>query len=511
MPTHALQSVPAPTPGAPNPVGPVAMALKTRNPFLIGIGGAGMSALARVLQADGARVAGTDSVASDITANLQTAGIPVHADQGSTELPVSVDLVITLRRGAGAVHGGRTGVSIAGTHGKSTTTAMLGCVLTDAGSTRASSSVRRASSCRRGARSRTRARRAGRGTGFRLGANEIPVGARSRGEPGLLLAEACEFNRSFHHHRPTVGSIANVEADHLDIYGSLDAVVEAFAGSRRLLPPAAAGGRLLIGHDGAHRREITAGLRAPSRRSGSAPRRTGSSRDRPRGPSHLRRGPGGVTASFANTMPGEHNAMNSRVRRALAITLGADPEIVGGRSPRSGARSAMQPLGERATRGGSSGCSTTTGTTRPRSTPRSGPAADRLRGRRRRATAGRLMCVFQPHQHSRTRFLLDEFATSFEHADVVIVPHIYFVRDSEAEKHKVSAADLVDRLRSRGVRAMHLYPLRARSSSARARLPRRGCPRSHGRGARVAASRTRSSPAISTASGTPAIASARDS
>jgi UDP-N-acetylmuramate--alanine ligase len=156
MPTHALQSVPAPTPGAPNPVGPVAMALKTRNPFLIGIGGAGMSALARVLQADGARVAGTDSVASDITANLQTAGIPVHADQGSTELPVSVDLVITsaairpdhplvlaaAERGLptltyaealGRCMVGRTGVAIAGTHGKSTTTAMLGTVLTDAG------------------------------------------------------------------------------------------------------------------------------------------------------------------------------------------------------------------------------------------------------------------------------------------------------------------------------------------------------------------------------------------
>jgi len=74
---------------------------------------------------------------------------------------------------------------------------------------------------------------------------------------------------------------------------------------------------------------------------------------------------------------------------------------------------------------------------------------------------GRLICVFQPHQHSRTRFLLDEFATSFEHADVVIVPHIYFVRDSEAERHKVSSNDLVDRLRARGTKAMHLYPFEA--------------------------------------------------
>ena len=74
---------------------------------------------------------------------------------------------------------------------------------------------------------------------------------------------------------------------------------------------------------------------------------------------------------------------------------------------------------------------------------------------------GRLICVFQPHQHSRTRFLLEEFAQAFSLADIVIVPHIYFVRDSEIEKTKVSAADLVDRLRKRGVRAMHLYPFEA--------------------------------------------------
>ncbi len=48
----------------------------------------------------------------------------------------------------------------------------------------------------------------------------------------------------------------------------------------------------------------------------------------------------------------------------------------------------------------------------------------------------RLVCVFQPHQHSRTRFLLDDFARSFAHADVTIVPDIYFVRDSEADRRR---------------------------------------------------------------------------
>ena len=69
---------------------------------------------------------------------------------------------------------------------------------------------------------------------------------------------------------------------------------------------------------------------------------------------------------------------------------------------------------------------------------------------------GRLICVFQPHQHSRTRFLLDEFAQSFSSADAVIVPHIYFVRDTEHEKTLVGADDLVQRLRDRGVEARHI-------------------------------------------------------
>jgi UDP-N-acetylmuramate--alanine ligase len=68
----------------------------------------------------------------------------------------------------------------------------------------------------------------------------------------------------------------------------------------------------------------------------------------------------------------------------------------------------------------------------------------------------RLFCVFQPHQHSRTRFLLEDFATSFASADETIVPDIYFVRDSEAERQMVSSADLVGRIKSAGHRSQHL-------------------------------------------------------
>ena len=65
----------------------------------------------------------------------------------------------------------------------------------------------------------------------------------------------------------------------------------------------------------------------------------------------------------------------------------------------------------------------------------------------------RILCVFQPHQHSRTRFLLEQFAQSFSRADLVIVPPIYFVRDSEIERTLVSSADLVARLNAKNTNA----------------------------------------------------------
>jgi UDP-N-acetylmuramate--alanine ligase len=75
---------------------------------------------------------------------------------------------------------------------------------------------------------------------------------------------------------------------------------------------------------------------------------------------------------------------------------------------------------------------------------------------RERFNPKRLICIFQPHQHSRTRFLLEDFASSFAAADLTIVPDIYFVRDSESERHSVSSADLVARIQQNNHAAQHI-------------------------------------------------------
>jgi UDP-N-acetylmuramate--alanine ligase len=280
------------------------------------------------------------------------------------------------------------------------------------------------------------------------------------GRPGILVAEACEHSRSFHNYRPQLAAITSVEADHLDVYGTLDAVVESFHHFATLLPPASQGGTLVIAHDNAHRREVTAGLACDVQTIGFSP-----SADWVVGYDPASRG---VTlhnrrelfASWQLSIPGAHNAMNSSVACVLAALAGADPLAVA-RSLASfrGIDRRMQLIGVRPSRSG--------GHVRVYDDYGHHPTEVDVTLRalreheRPEERGGRLVCVFQPHQHSRTRHLLDEFAQSFSSADIVIVPDIYFVRDSEEERHKVTAADLVHRLRHRGVRAMHLYPFAA--------------------------------------------------
>jgi len=442
--------------------------VRGRRVYMVGIGGCGVSGLARMLKTRGGIVSGSDKAPSPFTKTLESDGIHVGFDQSRAWLPEDADLVIASaairpdhpqileaeRRGIphlsyaealGWAMVGMTGVCVAGTHGKSTTTAMLGFCLAEAG---LDPNVIVGASCSQ------------LGGGFRLGSQIIPGGG-LMGSPGLLVVEACEFNRSFHNYHPRIAAITSVEADHLDIYGSLEEVVRAFHDFAALIPPASRGGVLLIAEENSHVPEVTAGLECDvqtigwsasadwSVRYDAASRRTGL----------VRKGEG-LVAAWTTSLPGEHNAMNAATACALAVLAGADPDAVGPALGKfAGLDRRMQFLGERQL--------ARQGTVRVYDDYGHHPTevATTLKALRAfekpEARSGRLICVFQPHQHSRTRHLLEEFAEAFTAADVVIVPDIYFVRDSEEERTLVAAADLVDRLRRRGVQAMHLYPFDA--------------------------------------------------
>lgn len=432
-----------------------------RHLHFVGIGGCGMSGLARLANHAGAVCSGSDMSGSDVTEALARDGISVALEQSTRTVPARCDeLIISAaipadhpevvearRRGVrvtkyaqmlGRLMIGRVGIAIAGTHGKSTTTSMLSHALIEAGLD----------------------------PSFIVGAHcgQIGGGSRTGVSSNLLVAEACEFDRSFHHFHPTHAVILNVEEDHLDIYKSIDEIVEAFGAFARRLPK---DGSLLINHEMPHRLTIVAGLDCPVETIGFAPQanwrvdleqESGGAAAGDARPWVCLYHDGDPVARWRAPMPGEHMAYNSAVAAVTAHRVGAGWEAISeALSGFTGLDRRMQLLGRRTLRGGKGKGVLVVDDYGHHPTE----IDTTLRALRLHYKPKRLICVFQPHQHSRTRFLLEQFAASFSGADVVIVPHIYFVRDSEQERHAVSSADLVDRLRQRGQQAMHLYPFEA--------------------------------------------------
>ena len=435
-----------------------------RRIHLLGIGGSGMSGLARILHDRGALPSGADAIESEVVSGLRASGIRVATgeDPVASEIPQDCELVVssaairsddpalerahaanirtlTYAEAVGLAMKGRIGVSISGTHGKSTTTSMLAHCLVECGLDPSYIAGARCPQL---------------GGGWRVGAARIGTEESSR--PGIFVAEACEFNRSFHRHRPTMALINNVEEDHLDFYGSIDEIVESFRDFARLLPAAKEGGKLLIAHDGGHRREICSGLTSEVRTFGFAPSadyqiihdasagRIGLMED------------GAFVAGWDTKLAGDYNALNAGAAAILAHWLGAEwDQIAKALESFEGVERRMQRLGTVDTRDGGAAVVIDDYGHHP------SECEATLRAIRTSMRPRRLICVFQPHQHSRTRFLLEQFAHAFGQADLVIVPEIYFVRDSEEERRRISASDLVDRLRASGTTAMHAHPFEA--------------------------------------------------
>ena len=412
----------------------------------VGIGGSGMSGLARLCAARGAVVTGSEREESEAVAKLRAEGFAITVPQTEDALPAAANEVVVSaaipidhpERAAarrrkvpvvkyaallGRLMIDRRGVAVAGTHGKSTTTSILCHALLQSGLD----------------------------PSFILGAHCEQIGGGARaGEAGqasdVLIAEACEYDRSFHNFHPTHGLILNVEADHLDLYASIDEIVESFAHFAGLIDP---DGSLLIQHESPHRMAITAGVRCAVQTLGFAPQADWQIE---LDTSHVTLKHDGIpVAEWDSPMPGDHFAYNAAAAAVTAHRLGASwdkiaPAIAGF----TGLDRRMQLIGERG------------GVTLVDDYGHHPTEIDTtLRALRSHHRPARLICVFQPHQHSRTRHLMEQFLVSFGAADVVIVPEIFFVRDTEQERQSVTAGDLVDRLRERGVKARHVHPFDA--------------------------------------------------
>lgn len=408
----------------------------------IGIGGCGMSGLARMLMDDGAIVSGSEPSPNQQTFELSARGAKISRDQMGELLSGEVNLVVrtaaipdsnreflaaraygipTIKYAEllGQVMQERFGIAVAGTHGKSTTTAMISHALTSCGAN----------------------------PSFVIGGTVPQLGGGSHsGRSGIFVAEACEYDRSFHKLHPRVAIITNVEEDHLDCYKNIDEIVESFRHFARLVPQ---DGLIIAGGGDARVTQALAGITVATELVALKDGFSWSAL-----PTGIRNGchqadvkyKGREVCKLSLGVAGEHNLSNATMALAACHACGIEParaaEALGSFS---GVDRRMTEIGR---------CNGAIVVDDYGHHPTEIRAT--LKALREKYQPARLICVFQPHQHSRTRFLLQDFARSFSQADETIVPDIYFVRDSESERQRVSALDLVGHINAGGQRARHL-------------------------------------------------------
>lgn len=427
---------------------PQASRFAGRRVHFIGIGGCGMNGLARILLDCGAIISGSEPKPNPQTFELTRRGANISRDQCGQCLSREVDLVVrtaaihdnnpeylvarklgleVIKYAAllGQVMQERMGIAVAGTHGKSTTTAMIAFAMSQCGAD----------------------------PSFVVGGT-IPqlgnLGSHSGAGPAFV-AEACEFDRSFHNLHPRVAIVTNIEEDHLDCYKDLDDIIDSFRTFAAKVP--ADGVIISLAHDPVCKKAL-AEAPAPIQWVGLQ-----DDADWQAVPLGIENGchvgeirhNGQKVGELHLGVAGLHNLLNATMAIAAMHACNVDlTSAITALGQFTGVDRRMTFMGQY------NGANVVDDyghhPTEIRAT---------LSALRERYKPRRLLCVFQPHQHSRTRFLLEDFAHSFQQADLTIVPDIYFVRDSETEKQRVCAGDLVDRIKANGQEALYLPDFQA--------------------------------------------------
>jgi UDP-N-acetylmuramate--alanine ligase len=397
---------------------------RPRRIHVVGVGGAGMSAIATVLVAMGHEVSGSDLKESGALERLRALGVRVFighdaANLGDAELVTissAVDaanpevaaarrlgIPVTPRAATlAAIAAERRLVAVAGTHGKTTTSSMLALALVAAG-------------CE---------------PSFVIGGDVNEIGSNAVWAEGeWLVAEADESDGTFLVLDPELAVVTSVEPDHLEHYGSFEELKAAFA---RFLAGAA---MAVVGAD-----DPVASALAPARAAtyGFAPgaqfRITSFSGGRSDVRFELERD-GEPVAELALPVPGEHNARNATAAFAAAALIGAGTEQVSAALARfAGVARRFEFRGE------------ARGVTFVDDYAHLPGEIAAVIAAARRGGWRRIVCVFQPHRYSRVAGLWRDFADAFVGADLVVITGIYGA--GEAPRPGVSARLVADAVTS---------------------------------------------------------------
>jgi UDP-N-acetylmuramate--alanine ligase len=410
----------------------------------IGAGGIGMSGLAQILMKNKVVVSGSDQTPSEIIERLCHAGADIRIGHKAENLSLETDAVVisaaikednpelkpARERGykvykyaemLGELMNAYEGIAVSGTHGKSTTSGWLVYLL----------------------------KQAGIDVNFIIGAEVSQLGSSSGvADSNYFVAEACEYDRSFLNLKPKVACILNIEQDHLDYYKDEDDIVNAFGEFARGFKQE--GILIANGNDANVPRIIeqqASGMRCETFGLDEKCNFYAKNIVLDDGLYAFDVYHNGELLGLARTsLPGRHNVLNALAVVAMAVNIGLEGkevlELLPGftgierRLMLKGRFNDITVLDDYAHH------------------PTEIKAS--LEAIRQRYGPGRIWCIFQPHQYSRTRFLLDDFAESFKLADITIVPDIYFVRDSQASKREINAQILVARIRQNGSEALFI-------------------------------------------------------
>lgn len=407
-------------------------------PHFIGIGGAGMSGIAKILAQRGAAVAGSDARESETAAALRALGATVHIGHAAGNLAPDATAVVVSsairaenpelaaarERGLPVVHrsdalaalmAGTRPVAVAGTHGKTTTTSMLAVALGTLGLA----------------------------PSYAIGGDlDAPGSNAHHGAGDLFVAEADESDRSFHAYDPEVAVVLNVELDHHANYASMEEIYDSFVTFAGKIRP---GGTLVVSADQAGAVELTRrlagaeGLRVLT--VGEAP--TADLRVTSLTPRGLTSEvtavlPDGRELAFTVSVPGRHYALNAAAALAAGIALGVPAEeLAPALASYTGVKRRLQLKGEAA------GVQVIDSYAHHPTEM----AAD-LEAIRAAADGGRVLVVFQPHLFSRTRELGKEMGGALALADASVVLDIYPAREDPIPG--VTSALIVDAARAAG-------------------------------------------------------------
>jgi UDP-N-acetylmuramate--alanine ligase len=372
---------------------------------VVGIGGAGMSAIGLVLRAMGHTVSGSDLKDSPVAQRLGSHGITVALGHQAENVagaavvtyspavaPDNVELVAALAAGArvaprseilAAICTTRRCLAVSGTHGKTTTASMLSLILVEAG-------LR---------------------PSFVIGADVNEIGTNAVWDSGdWLVVEADESYGTFRALRPDLAVLTNVEPDHLDYYGTFEVLREAFSDF-------VAGATLgaVVCADDEHAAAIGRAYGATLVGEAAASDYVMDELSLLRSSVSFRlRGPDGVLGTVRIGVPGLHNARNGAVAAVAALEAGA---------PFAAAESALARFAGVSRRfefrGEANGVTFVDDYAHLPTEVRAALATARSGG------WSRIVAVFQPHRFSRTAALADQFGSAFTEADVLVVTDVY--------------------------------------------------------------------------------------